>query len=141
MRGAHRGKQKAKIHKTTRRHMKRGKGERKRERERDRARELHAIRITSSIPQFGYVIFVAQLIEARSMHILNFNTKDACELMGGQQNNQHNYAINCCFAIEQDAWVTCKQLLIIAMETNACFRVKGREAVISLSSLKLLSPH
>lgn len=141
LRGAHRGKQKAKIHKTTRRHMKIGKGERNRERERDRARELHAIRITSSIPQFGYVIFVAQLIEARSMHILNFNTKDACELMGGQQNNQHNYAINCCFAIEQDAWVTCKQLLIIAMETNACFRVKGREAVISLSSLKLLSPH
>lgn len=46
-----------------------------RERKRDRARELHAIRITSSIPQFGYVIFVAQLMRARSMHILNFNIK------------------------------------------------------------------
>lgn len=61
-------------------HMKRGKGKSQRERgrQRDRARELHAIRITSSIPQFGYVIFVAQLIEVRSMHILNFNTKGAC---------------------------------------------------------------
>lgn len=46
-----------------------------RERQRDRARELHAIKITSSIPQFGYVIFVAQLTGARSMHILHFNTK------------------------------------------------------------------
>lgn len=51
-------------------------------REREREQELHAIRITSSKPQFGYVISVAQLIGARSMHILKFNTKDACELMG-----------------------------------------------------------
>lgn len=66
--------------------MMRGEREREggRERERDRARELHAIRITSSITQFGYVIFVAQLIGAGSMHILNFNTKEACELMGRQ---------------------------------------------------------
>ena len=41
-------------------HKKRGRREKERERERDRARELHAIRIISSIPQFGYVIFVAQ---------------------------------------------------------------------------------
>lgn len=82
-----------------RRDRKRG---RKRERERDRARELHAIRITSSIPQFGYVIFVAQLIGARSMHILNSNTNEACELKG-RQNNQHNSAINCWFASKQHA--------------------------------------
>lgn len=63
--------------------------ERKREEERNRARELHAIRITSSIPQFGYVIFVAQSIGARSMHILNFHTKDACELMRRQNNRQN----------------------------------------------------
>lgn len=109
---------------------------RERGRERDRARELHAIRITSSIPQSGYVIFVAQLIEGRSMHILNFNTK-RCLLMGRKQNNQYNFAINCCFAEEQDAWVTCKQQLIIAMRgKNACFR-KSREA---LSSLQLHFP-
>lgn len=94
--------------------------EKKRERERDRARELHAIRITSSIPQFGYVIFVAQLIGVRSMHILNFNTKEACELIR-RQNNQYNSAINCWLASKQHAWVTCKQQLIIVTETKACF--------------------
>lgn len=46
-------------------------GGRKRERGRERARELHAIRITSGIPQLGYVLFVAQLIGAMSMHIQN----------------------------------------------------------------------
>lgn len=51
---------------------------------------------------FGYVIF-----GARSMHNLNFNTKDACVLMLRQQNNQYNHIINCCFAVEH-AWVSCK---------------------------------
>lgn len=41
-----------------------------REEKRDRARELHAIRITSSISHFGYVISLVQLIGARSMHAL-----------------------------------------------------------------------
>lgn len=69
---------------------------------------------------FGYVI-----LGARSMHNLNFNIEDACVLMLRQQNNQHNHVINCCFAVKH-AWVSCKQQLIIAMETNACFR-KARE--------------
>lgn len=72
--------------------------------------ELHAIRITSSI--LGYVTSVAGLIEARSMHVVNFNTKDADELMGRQKNkqtNQQNHAINRCFAAEQDGRVTCNQ--------------------------------
>lgn len=43
---------------------------------------------------YGYVISVVQSIGARSMHILNFNTKDACcELMGRQQ--KQPTVINC----------------------------------------------
>lgn len=73
------GKRKTESMRQPQKHRKRG----RRKRERDRARELHAIRITSSIPQFGYVIFVAQWGGgARSMHVLDFNTKDACVLMG-----------------------------------------------------------
>lgn len=72
--------------------------------------------------------FVAHLIGASSMHILN--KKDACVLMGRPQNNQHNYVIKCCFAVEQHAWVTCKQQLIIAMETNAHFRKAGMRGLL-----------
>lgn len=58
-------------------------------RERDRARELHAIRITSIISNLGYVIFVAQLTDATSMHILNYNVIIAGVLMRKQQNIKH----------------------------------------------------
>lgn len=59
------------------------------ERERDRARKLHAIRITSIISNLGYVIFVAQLTDATSMHILNYNVIIAGVLMRKQQNVKH----------------------------------------------------
>lgn len=121
-----RGKQRASIM----RHPEEDRRDRKRERERDRARELHAIRITSIISKLGYVIFVAQLTDVRSMHILNFNTINAGVLMGKQQNNQHNFVINCCFGGKQHAWITCRWQLIIAMETIACFRKAGKQGLL-----------
>lgn len=73
--------------------------------------ELHAIRITSSI--LGYVISVVWLIEARSMHILNFNTKRCWRVnrkaKKKQKPKKQNYAIDRFFATEQDGRVTCKQ--------------------------------
>lgn len=51
--------------------QKKEEGKSQREEKRDRARELHAIRITSSISHFDYVMSFVQLIGARSMHALN----------------------------------------------------------------------
>lgn len=122
-----RRKHEARIRETTREwYMKRGRDrESNRERERETEQESYMQLQLFQLYIFGYV-----KLGARSMHILNFNTKDACVLMLRQQNNQHYHVINCCFAVEQHAWVTCKQQLIIAMETNACFRKAGKQGLL-----------
>lgn len=52
--------------------------------------------------------------------------------MGRKQNNQYNFAINCCFAEEQDAWITCKQQLIIAMREKKCLLQKKQGSSVFL---------
>ena len=116
------GKRKTESMRQPQKHRKRG----RRKRERDRARELHAIRITSSIPQFGYVIFVAQWGGGCEVHARSGFQYKRCLCVNGEcKNNRHETVINCCFAVEH-AWVTCKQQLIVAMETNARLN-KSRE--------------
>lgn len=135
--------QRAIIHETSReRQMKRDMTERQREKEQESYMQLELL---SSIPQFGYVIFVAQLRDAKSMHILNSIQKMLVWVNGeGNKTTIRILWLIVSFAVEQHAWVTCKQQLMIAMETNARFREAGKQSLLefikaTLPSLKLQS--
>lgn len=65
-------------------------GEEAGEGDRDRAGELHAVRITSSQPQFGLGIFIVQLTDAKSVHIPS---------RGGCQPDR-NHPKRRCFAVQ-----------------------------------------
>lgn len=67
--------------------------ERKRERERETEQESYMQLELLQVYKHLVMSFVAQLIDAVSMHILNLHSKDACGLMARQQNNQQHPVI------------------------------------------------
>ncbi len=106
--------------------------QRKREREREKERETEQESYMQlQLFQFYHNLVMSYLVRDPCTFCISIQ-KDACVLMGRQQNNQNNTVSNCCFAVEQHAWVTCKQQLIIAMETNACFRKAGKRGLLKV---------
>lgn len=98
------------------------------------------LELLSSIPQFGYVIFVAQLRGARSMHILNSIQEMLVWVNGGRQQNIHqNSVINCLLC--------CRMTCLGHMQTatnnshgNKCLFQRSREAESSFEFIKATLP-
>lgn len=119
--------------------------ERKRESKRERQSKSYMQLELLQVYKHLVMSFVAQLIDAVAMHILNLHSKDACGLMARQQNNQQHPVITFCFAVEQHAWVTCKQQLLQSWEKKLLCSEKEGSCVFfhfikeTLPSLKLES--